>query len=46
MNSKKDDLQDRESRLKNVCYNLQRINKVKASLIRGELPLRPADEAN
>lgn len=43
--SKKDDLQDKELRLKNICYNLLVLNKVKASFLLGEPPLRPVEEA-
>lgn len=44
--SKKDDLQDKELRLKNICYNLLVMNKMKASLLLDEPPLLPAEEAS
>ena len=44
--SKKDKLQDKELRLKNICYNLLILNKVKASFLVGEPPLCPVDEAS
>ena len=44
--SKKDDLQDKELRLKNICYNLLVMNKMKASFLLDEPPLLPAEEAS
>ena len=43
--SKRDDLQGKELRLKNICYNLLVLNKVKASFLLGEPPLCPVEEA-
>jgi len=39
--SKRDDLQDKELRLKNICYNLLVLNKMKASFLLGEPLLNP-----
>lgn len=43
--SKKDDLQDKEIRLKVICYNLLVLNKVKASLFLDEPLLLPVEES-
>ena len=44
--SKKDRLQVKELRLKNICYNFLVLNKVKASFLLGEPPLNPVEEAS
>ncbi len=43
--SKKDDLQNKEVRLKAVGHNLLALNKVKASFLLGEPPLLPVGKA-
>ena len=42
--SKREDLQEKELRLKTICYNLIIMNKIKASLILNEPPLIPVKE--
>ena len=44
--SKRDDLQDKELRLKNICYNLLVLNKMKASFLLGEPLLNPVEKAS
>jgi len=46
LSSRRDDLQNKELRLKVICYNLLVMNKVKASLLLGEPPLYPVEEAS
>jgi hypothetical protein len=44
--SRRNDLQDKELQLKNICYNLLVMNKVKASYLLDEPPLTPVEEAS
>lgn len=42
--SRKESLQDKELRLKTICYNLLVMNKMKASQVLGEPPLLPVED--
>ena len=46
LSSRRDDLQNKELRLKVICYDLLVLNKVKASFLLGEPPLYPVEEAS
>ena len=46
LSSRRNDLQNKELRLKAICYDLLVLNKVKASFLLGEPPLYPIEEAS
>jgi transposase len=46
LSSRRYDLQNKELRLKVICYDLLVLNKVKASLLLGEPPLYRVEEAS